>query len=311
MNRMYRWTRISAVALLSVGLAVGGCGDSTGPDAPATFKVMLTDGPAMYLESANVEIGEIWAIQAGGPPIQLSADGGSYDLLELQNGVMTELATAELDASIRILQLRLHVTSADVTLGDDGDVVNYMFASGGNSQELFIPSGAQSGIKINLRGDEGNEDGAGVDLVPGETILAVVDMDVEQNFVFTGDASDPTMLPDMLFTPLLRATVEDVAGSISGTVTYASATPDEAGEYAAIEAVLDLTTSTVPVEEMETATASAIADPVDGSYTIYFLSPGTYDVSAEATIDAIDYTAGPTSVEVGKGENVTGVDFSL
>ncbi|MCL7980885.1 MAG: DUF4382 domain-containing protein, partial [marine benthic group bacterium] len=261
--------------------------------------------------SANVEIGEVWAIQAGGPPIQLTADGGSYDLLELQNGVMTELASAELDASIRILQLRLHVLDADVTLGDDGDGTDYMFASGGKTQDLFIPSGAQSGIKINLRGDEGNEDGAGVDLVPGETILAVVDMDVEQNFVFTGDVSDPTMLPDMLFTPLLRATVEDVAGSISGTVTYASATPDEAGEYAAIEAVLDLTTSTVPVEEMETATASAIADPVDGSYTIYFLSPGTYDVSAEATIDAIDYTAGPTSVEVGKGENVTGVDFSL
>jgi hypothetical protein len=309
---MFRWTKIPAVAALTLGLAVGGCGDSTGPDAPATFKVMLTDGPAEYLASADVEIDEVWAIQAGGPPIQLSADGGSYNLLELQNGVMTELASAELDASIRILQLRLHVVSANVTLGDDGDGTDYMFATGGNTQELFIPSGAQSGIKINLRGDEGNEDGAGVDLVPGETILAVVDMDVEQNFVFTGDASDPTMLPEMLFTPLLRATVEDVAGSISGTVTYTSATPDEAGEYAAIDA--ELADSTVPVEEMETQTASAVADPVDGSYTIYFLSPGTYDVNASATIDGTPYPVAPVppvSVEVGNGENVTGVDFSL
>jgi hypothetical protein len=312
---MFRWTKIPMVAALTLGLAVAGCGDSTGPDAPATFKVMLTDGPAEYVASANVEIGEVWAIQAGGPPILLSSDGGSYNLLELQNGVMAELATAELDASIRILQLRLHVESADVTLGDDGAGTEYEFASGGKTQDLFIPSGAQSGIKINLRSVDGNEDGAGVDLVPGETILAVVDMDVEQNFVFTGDTSDPTMLPDVLFTPLLRATVEDVAGSISGTITYpTSATPDEDGEYADIDAVLDLDNSTVPVEEMETKTASAVADPVDGTYTIYFLSPGTYDVSASAIIDGTPYPVAPVpplSVVVGDGEDVTGVDFTL
>jgi len=305
---MFRWTRISTFVVVAAGLALGGCGDSTGPEAPATFKVMLTDGPAEYLASANVEIGEVWAIQAGGPPILLSSDGGSYELLDLQNGVMAELATAELDASIRILQLRLHVESADVTLGDDGAGTEYEFASGGNTQDLFIPSGAQSGIKINLRSVDGNEDGAGVDLVPSETILAVVDMDVEQNFVFTGNASDPTMLPDMQFTPLLRATLEDVAGSISGTITYASATPDDPTEYADIEA--ELKGSNVPVEEMETATASAIA-AVDGTYTLYFLSPGTYDVSARATIDAAEYTDGPTPVLVGIGENVTGVDFTL
>jgi hypothetical protein len=292
--------------VVAAGLALGGCGDSTGPDAPATFKVMLTDGPAEYLASANVEIGEVWAIQAGGPPILLSSDGGSYELMDLQNGVMAELATAELDASIRILQLRLHVESADVTLGD-----GYMFASGENTQDLFIPSGAQSGIKINLRGDDGNEDGAGVDLVPGETILAVVDMDVEQNFVFTGDTSDPTMLPDVLFTPLLRATVEDVAGSISGTITYSGPLPDAEGEYADIEA--ELTSSDVPVAEMETATASAVAAE-DGTYTVYFLAPGTYTVSARATIEGTTYPLAPVaplSVEVGDGEDVTGVDFTL
>ena len=303
---MFRWTRISTFVVVAAGLALGGCGDSTGPDAPATFKVMLTDGPAEYLASANVEIGEVWAIQAGGPPILLSSDGGSYELLDLQDGVMAELATAELDASIRILQLRLHVESADVTLGD-----GYMFASGENTQDLFIPSGAQSGIKINLRGDDGNEDGAGVDLVPGETILAVVDMDVEQNFVFTGDTSDPTMLPDVLFTPLLRATVEDVAGSISGTITYSGPLPDAEGEYADIEA--ELTSSDVPVAEMETATASAVAAE-DGTYTVYFLAPGTYTVSARATIEGTTYPLAPVaplSVEVGDGEDVTGVDFTL
>jgi hypothetical protein len=255
-------------------------------------------------ESAMVEIGEVWAIQAGGPPILLSDDGGTYDLLELQNGVMAELATTDIEPT-RLLQLRLHVVSAQVTLKD-----GYEFAGGGGmTADLFVPSGAQSGIKVNLRDADGNEDGAGVDLVPGETILVVVDMDVEQNFVFTGSVADPMALPGVLFTPLLRATLNDVAGSISGTVTYdVSHTPDEAGEYAKIEA--ELISSDVPLEDMETATASKVAN-ADGTYTIYFLSPGSYDVTATATIDAVDYSDGPTTVPVTAGEDVTGVDFSL
>ena len=288
--------------------AFTGCSDSTAPEGPAHFTVALTDGPGEWFESAEVEIGEVWAIQAGGPPILLSDDGGTHDLLQLKNGVMEELATADIDAPARLLQLRLHVVSATVTLK-----APYMFADGETTADLFVPSGAQSGIKINLRDDGGNDDGAGVDLAPGETILVVVDMDVEQNFVFRGGTDEPMALPEVLFTPLLRATLEDVAGSISGTVTYASppAQPDDSTEYASIDA--ELTPSTVPVEEMETLTASTRAKE-DGTYTVLFLSPGTYDVSATATIDGTVYPAVPTapqSVVVGDGENVTGVDFSL
>ena len=283
------------------------CSDSTAPEGPAHFIVALTDGPGEMFESAMVEIGEVWAIQAGGPPIMLSDDGGTHDLLDLQNGVMVTLATADIPPT-RLLQLRLHVVSATVTLK-----APYMFADESMTSELFVPSGAQSGIKINLRDVDGNEDGAGVDLVSGETILVVVDMDVEQNFVFRGGTEDPMALPEVLFTPLLRATLEDVAGSISGTVTYASppAQPDDSTEYARIDA--ELTTSTVEVEEMETLTASTRAK-ADGTYTVLFLSPGTYDVSATATIDGTVYPAAPIapqSVVVGDGENVMGVDFSL
>jgi hypothetical protein len=291
------------VAALTV-TAFTGCSDSTAPQAPAHLVVALTDGPGEWFESAEVVIDEVWAIQAGGPPILLSDDGGTYDLLELQDGVMAELATADIPPT-RLLQLRLHLVSATLTLK-----APYEFADGTTSADLFVPSGAQSGIKINLRDVDGNEDGAGVDLVSGATILAVVDMDVEQNFVFLGSADDPMALPDVLFTPLLRATLDDVAGSISGTVTYATppAQPDDPTEYADIDA--ELVTSTVPVEEMETLTASTVAN-ADGTYTVLFLSPGTYDVTATATIDAVDYSDGPTSVPVTAGEDVTGVDFSL
>ncbi len=298
------FSKFFAAAMTMTLLAA--CGDTAGPEGTARVTVALTDGPGMLIESAIVEIGEVWAIQAGGPPILLTDAGGEYDLFNLQNGVMAELATADIPASARLLQLRLHVLSASVALQE-----GKMFADGEVSQDLFIPSGAQSGIKINLRNAEGNVDGAGVDLVPGETILFVVDMDVEQNFVFTGSTADPQALPDVQFTPLLRATLNDVAGSISGTVSYDAAhTPDQETEYANIEAVLDLATLEVPLEEMETPTASAVAN-ADGTYTVFFLSPGSYDVSATATIDAVEYTDGPTTIPVSAGEAVTGVDFAL
>ena len=292
------------VAALTV-TAVTSCSDSTAPEGPAQFTVTLTDSPGAWFDSAVVEIGEVWVTQAGGPPIQLSDDGGTWNLLDLQNGVMAELATADIAAPARLLQLRLHVVSATVTLK-----APYEFTDGETTAELFVPSGAQSGIKINLRDADGNEDGAGVDLVPGETILAVVDMDVERNFVVNGSPDDPDGIKGVLFTPLLRATLENVAGSISGTVTYVSATPDLEEERAHIAAVLDTATSEVLVEEMETLDAATIARE-DGTYTVYFLSPGSYDVTATATIDSVEYSGGPTTVPVAAKENVMGVDFSL
>ena len=290
------------VAALTAAVFTG-CSDSTGPQEPAHFAVMLTDSPGAWFESAEVTIGEVWATQAGGPPILLSDDGGTYDLLELQNGVMAELATADIEPT-RLLQLRLHVVSATVTLK-----APYMFADETTTADLFIPSGAQSGIKINLRDAAGNEGGAGVTLVSGETILAVVDMDVERNFVVNGSPTDPDGIKGVLFTPLLRATLENVAGSISGTVTYA-VQPDLEEERAHIDAILVPGSSTVPVEEMETTDAAATARE-DGTYTVLFLSPGTYDLTATATIDAVESSDGPTTVPVAAKENVTGVDFSL
>jgi len=303
---MFRRAFSTFLLIALTATAFTGCSDSTGPQEPAHFVVTLTDSPGAWFDSAVVEIGEVWATQAGGPPILLSDDGGTWNLLDLQNGVMAELASADIEPT-RLLQLRLHVVAASVTLKDP-----YEFTDGETAAELFVPSGAQSGIKINLRDAAGNEDGAGVDLVPGETILAVVDMDVERNFVVNGSPDDPDGIKGVLFTPLLRATLENVAGSISGTVTYTTppAQPDDPVEYARVDAILDQATSEVPVEEMETVDAAAIARE-DGTYTVYFLSPGTYDVSATATIDAVEYSDGPTTVPVEAKENVTGVDFSL
>jgi len=281
---------------LALVLAVGlvGCDDATGPDTGgAQLSVQLTDAPSDYFASATVEIGAVEIIPDDGPPVMLTEDAGEHDLLELQNGVTREIASLDIEPGT-YLQLRLIVEGASVELAEGLE-----FNDGTTSKDLFVPSGAQTGIKINLRATDGNGEEAGVEIVQGETIL-VVDFDVSQNFVIQGNPDTPAGIQDVLFTPLLRAVVMDVAGSISGSVTSAS---DGTGlEGLTVQA--ELQDSPVQ-EELETEMATATTD-ADGAYTIRFLSPGTYSVSVqdfEATSES------PLSVTVGEAEDVDGVDF--
>lgn len=277
--------------------------DPTSPDPTtetASLTVALTDAADVMFESATIDVGEIRLTREGGAPVVLTDAGGEHDLLELQGGVMADLATLDIEPGL-YHQLRLEVLSASVTLAP-----GFEFADGSTTADLTVPSGAQSGIKINLSGADGAAGSAGLEIASGESIL-VVDVDVSQNFVVQGPTDDPLEIQGVTFTPHLRATLEDVAGSISGTVEYASATPADETEFATVTA--DLTASSL-LEEMQTDMVSATV-AADGTYKLWFLSPGDYEVSAAATIGGTDYTAGPETVTVGEGEAVTDVDFTL
>ena len=54
---------------------------------------------------------------AGGPPVELTDDGGEFKLLELQDGVTAVLAERVVDPG-RYLWLRLVVSAANVVLAD-------------------------------------------------------------------------------------------------------------------------------------------------------------------------------------------------
>src|SRR5690606_38469390 len=104
------------------------------------------------------------------------------------------------------------VESAELTLA-----AGYQFEDGTTTQTLHVPSGSETGIKLKLRTADGDE-GAGIDIRPGETVL-VVDFDVSQNFVIQGDPETAAGIKSYSFTPVLRAVVRDIAGSIAGSVS--------------------------------------------------------------------------------------------
>lgn len=301
-------TSKAALAVAVIGLGVAACDDSgTAPAGDASVTVLLTDAPIDYVAAAEVDIGAVEILPANGDaPILLNEDGtdGFVDLLDLQGAVTHTLAEADIEAG-EYTQLRLIVEAARVEL-----VEGYEFEDGSTEQDLFVPSGAQTGIKLNLSpangdesGDEGDAGDGPVTIAGGETVL-VLDFDVSKSFVIQGNPETPAGIKGMIFKPTLRVTAHDVAASISGTVSTDL-------EETSVEG---LTVTATPegdgaLEEFQTSEGTAMTDE-DGAYTIHFLVPGTYTV----TVDAADgLTTDPDSVEVELGENedATEADFEL
>ena len=173
-------------------LGVVGCdGTDRMTGGNSQVRVMLTDAPSDSIASANVTISRVYLTGGDGGHVDVMAATDppvTYDLLDLRNGVEALLADRPVPAGT-YGQLRLVVESADVTLVD-----GLTFEDGTNLRSLKVPSGMQSGIKVQLASP--------IDADPGEVTIVVVDFDVNENFVLEGATG--TTVNDVLFTPLLH-----------------------------------------------------------------------------------------------------------
>lgn len=121
--------------------------------------VRLTDAPAAY-DEVNVDIKEVRVNLKDDSTgwVALNTNAAIYNLLGLQNGVDTLLATGTVQSGI-LKEVRL-------ILGTNNTIV-----VGGVSHPLTIPSGAESGLKIKV----GKNIAAGIDsiLVDFDAALSV------------------------------------------------------------------------------------------------------------------------------------------
>jgi len=199
--KIVRWIPLLALVGLLLPMA---CDDALGPAAgPAQIQILLTDAPADYLASADVCFSRVYLVPGkdeegnggNGPPwVDLFNKPGEpwcHDLLLLRDGITEELTDPEGVEPGEYGQLRLVVSSAEVTLK-----APYTFNDGESSRALFIPSGMQTGIKVLL--DESIEAEAGT------LITLIVDFDVNENFVFQGNPGTPAGIHGVLFTPVLK-----------------------------------------------------------------------------------------------------------
>jgi hypothetical protein len=199
--KIVRWIPLLALVGLLLPMA---CDDALGPEAgPAQIQILLTDAPADYLASADVCISRAYLVPGkdeegngeNGPPwVNLFNDPEDplcYNLLDLRDGITADLTGAVEVESGEYGQLRLVVSSAEVTLADP-----YKFNNGDVTRPLFIPSGMQTGIKVLL-----NES---IDAGDGTLTTLIVDFDVNENFVFQGNPDTPAGIHGVLFTPVLK-----------------------------------------------------------------------------------------------------------
>jgi Domain of unknown function (DUF4382) len=261
----------SVLAVALIGLAAG-CSSSESPST-GQMSVVMTDSPIANVQSATVWVSKVYLIggsDSTGTQYVITDTPAQYDLLQLQGGVTAALGTATIPTG-SYSQLRMVVDSARLVLAG-----GLTFVGGADSATVMVPSGMQTGIKVNFQGP--------VQVTPGQTIL-VVDFNAAANFRLTGTALAPT---GVLFTPVLNATVQNVAGSIAGTVTPASS-------KATVYAIYTSSGDTL---------GSALADTTTGAYKIWYLPPGAYTVSAAGSgLSATD------TVTLNASQILTGVDF--
>jgi hypothetical protein len=260
--------------LLALAGAVACSNDNNAPAGTARMTVRLTDAPSDDLESATIYISQV-TVKGNGVSAQdeiISNTKASYDLLTLQNGVTTTLGSVDIPTG-SYSQVRLLVDSARVVLK-----AGHTFSDGTNTAKLTVPSGSETGLKVNFSPP--------VEVTTGETVL-LIDFDISQSFVFQGPHDHPN---GVLFKPVLHATAMDVAASISGTVTPVIA-------HATVYAI-------VGTDTVQTTSA----DLVTGAYTLHFLPPGNYVVAASAT----GFTSVVSSpITLGNAQVLTGIDLIL
>lgn len=224
--------------------------DLNNPPGSGILRISLTDAPGDF-EAVNITFSEIRA-HIDSQWVAVQDTPKTINLLEWNNGQSIVIGTAEVPAG-HYSQIRLKIDSAEV-------VVN------GITHPLDVPSGAQSGLKLN----------AHFTVDEGYLYELVIDFDVNRSIVVTG----PPHNPRYKLKPVIRVAPKAITGSISGTVLNYQDLPVA---YA--------------IQDTDTVTTS-LASGDTGKFTLAFLPAGFYTVSIEDTAglsftkDSVEVVAG-------------------
>jgi len=223
---------MAALATATV-LLVGGCSDSpTSSNETGTLSLRLVDSPADY-QQVNIVVTRV-EVHASGSASEsgwftINDVPATYDLLTLRNGASEVLGSHVLAVG--------HYTQIRLIIGTGSNVV-----INGTTYPLVIPSGMQTGIKLN------NE----FYIAPDELIELVLDFDADRSIHLTGSG-------DYMLNPVIRVEPVLTSGTISGIILPVTA-------RATISAMAAPDTLT------------AFADTLSGSFVITALPAGSYTV---------------------------------
>ena len=220
--------------------------DATTNDYKAVYVTITTVKVCVYDENEGEE--NSWIVVA--------EPGGTYNLLELVNGVQEYLGITELEAG-HYTQMRLMIGSTSDgeinILGENHPYANYVVDSADAYHELKVPSGVQTGIKLV----------SGFDIYENQTTELILDFDASRSVVKAGNSGK------WLLKPVIKVVGTTVA-TISGNIT------DE--ESAGLEGIVVSAQIYDSVSDDVIVQASTITDEY-GNYVL-FVEPGEYSLVA-------------------------------
>lgn len=231
--------------ILTLPLLLVGCG-TPDPSGTSNLKVLLTDAPASEASSLTVAFGRIELVPSEDSDkglITISEEIGSIDVLQLRNGGIETLGELTIPDGV-YSQVRLVVESAEIAFDNGADVY-----------DVKIPSGQQTGLKINIE--------PALVAEAGETSQVILDFDAERAVIETPPGSNNYLLKPTA----IRAVTH--SGVVEGAVV-------DATTVAAVEGAL------VEVHNMEGELVTSTVTEADGSFKFITLVEGTYDIEVTA-----------------------------
>lgn len=259
---MKKIIRLSVFFFASLAVLMMACSEDSNK---GRIQLYLADAP---VDDANVD-GVFLSITGvelrganGWETVATYEEPVSINILDYQEGKSYFLTEEELTAGT-YTEARLMLNASVENGAPNNNPGCYIRYKDGSSQELFVPSGAQSGYKV--KGD--------FTLAPEGTVAVTLDFDVRKSIVSAG-ASQRYLLK-----PVVRLIANQNAAIIEGTyegveagsrlVVYAY----EKGTYVATEAEADAETGL----RFANAVTSTSLD-ANGNFTLAFLNAGEYDL---------------------------------
>lgn len=258
-----------ALVAIAAGALLAACGGGGSSEPTGRVSVGLTDMPAPDVTEVVVHItGLAFKPEGGAPEVVPDFEARSINLLEYQNGnVAVLLDNVPMNAG-RYEWLRLLMDAEPVV--DD----TYVTLESGHRCELLIPSGAESGLKMNRP----------IDVPAGGSLALTVDFDVMQSVRMPpGQATDCEV--GYKLRPTLRLVNNADAGAISGTVRYESGMVEESCDAPVVyvfEGAVTPDDRNEPATDAEPKMMVKVDIPegaIEGSYRAAFVPGGDYTLA--------------------------------
>ncbi len=317
MTRNKQWNVFPTVTLLTGALvALAGCGGG-GSDGGGTGAVSLavSDAPIDDAVKVCITFDTIEFQGNGGRTLVELDQPEKINLLDFQGDEKAPLLEdQELPAgNYQWIRLGVDATrNSNGGIGDSGDPEvcdgegSYIVMNDGGVYNLYVPSGAQSGLKLNR----------GFNVPANGQIYLTADFDLRKSIT-----ASPGLEPDVKLRPTIRLVEINDAGTLTGAVAPARATAENCAP--AVFVFDDGVTPNAidpddgsgtfvpdPNDPVATATVKDVSEPQDMSefgYTVGFLLEGDYEVAFTCDGETFEPVDGTPATIVAR--ETTTVDF--